>query len=442
MALTRVSFTARGAGALVGALLVFLLAFYTTNILLFLVSVFLLALVLGSLLTFAFATRGFGPDAFVVERVESSSLVKVQGAGFLSVRVTSRLPTGFYAELYDAHSERLKILEGSDRLVTWWSARETLSLAYVVSPDLRGLLEVGPTVVIAHDIFGLAHKSVQLDDRWAIEALVQPTSVPLGHPVRLASTVVGQTSLSARGSGSDFRGLREYEAHDEMRHIAWTRSGQGTLYVREYERESQQDLLVLLDVGRGMAMGSGYANALEDSIDGAARVLRLAFDEGGRGGLLVFGDDVKTFVPPGRGSGHEFLVLRALTGATVSGPPSSLGGALRYLLPQLKRPATFLVFSAPGDDVATLGAQVAGLRQAGHRFYAIVPDVEGMYGELPGATDQQAFRTILEPAIRRTRALTEELGKAGVSVGLYGRGGAVETVARLYARDQRSPGWT
>jgi hypothetical protein len=85
---------------------------------------------------------------------------------------------------------------------------------------------------------------------------------------------------------------------------------------------------------------------------------------------------------------------------------------------------------------------VAGLSHAGHRCYAIAPDVEGMYAQLPGATDQEAFRTILEPAIRRTRALTEELGKAGVSVGLYGRGGAVETVARLYARDQRSPGWT
>jgi uncharacterized protein (DUF58 family) len=442
MSLTRMSFTARGAGTLVGALIVFLLAFYSTNILLFLVSIFLLALVLGSLLSFAFATRGFAPEAFAVERVESSSLVKVHGAGFLSVRVTSRLPTGFYAELYDAHSDRLKVLEGSDHLVTWWSARETLSLAYVVSPDLRGLLDVGPTVVVAHDTFGLASKSATLADRWAIEALVQPTSVPLGHPVRLASTVVGQTSLSARGAGSDFRGLREYEAHDELRHIAWTRSGQGTLYVREYERESQQDLLVLLDVGRGMAMGSGYDNALEDAIDAAARVLRLAFDEGGRGGLLLFADGVKTFVPPGRGAGHEFLVFRALTGATVSSSPSSLGGALQYLVPQLKRPATFLVFSSPGDEVAKLASQAAGLRKGGHRFYALVPDVEGMYSPLAGSTDQLAFRTILEPEVQRTRALTEELGRAGVSVGLFGRGGAADAVARLFARDQRSPGWT
>jgi uncharacterized protein (DUF58 family) len=442
MAWTRVSFTARGGGALVGAFIVFLFAFYTTNILLFLVGVFLLGFLLAELLSFAYSTRGFGPDAFVAERVECSSLVKVQGAGFLSVRVTSRLATGFYGELYDAHSERLKLLEGSDHLVTWWSARETMSLAYVVSPNLRGLLEVGPTVVIAHDIFGLAFKTARLDDRWAIEALVQPASDPLGHPVRLASTVVGQTSLSARGAGSDFRGLREYESHDELRHIAWSRSGKGTLYVREYERESQQDLLVLLDVGRGMAMGSGYENALEDSIDAAARVLRLAFDEGGRGGLLVFADGIRSFVPPGRGASHEFLVFRALTGATVSAAPSALGTALQYLVPQLKRPATFLVFSSPGDDARKLADQAVGLRHGGHRFYALVPDVEGMYVALPGATDQQAFRAILAPEIRRTRSLTEAMGKAGVSVGLFGRGAAVEVVARLYARDQRSPGWT
>jgi uncharacterized protein (DUF58 family) len=439
MALSRTSFTPRGAGAVVGALVVFLLAFYTTNILLFLVAIFLLGFVLAGLLTFAYSTRGFGPEAFEVERVECSSLVKVRGAGLVSVRVTSHLPTAFYAELYDPHSERLKLLEGSDRLVTWWSQRETETLAYVVSPDLRGLLEIGPAVVVAHDTFGLAFKTATLDTRWAIEALVEPATLPLGHPVRLPSLVVGQTSLSARGAGSDFRALREYRPSDELRHIAWTRSGKGTLYVREYERESQQDLVVVLDVGRSMAMGTGYDTALEDSVDAAGQVLRLAFDEGGRGGLLLFAEGVRTFLPPGRGSGHEFEVFRALTAAKVSAPPSSLSTALQFLGPQLKRPASLLVFSLPGDDPATLASVAGGLRRSGHRVYALVPDVEGMYAELSRPNDETAFHTIIDPEVRRTRTVTDELGKSGVSVGLFGHGGAVEAVARLYARDQRAP---
>ena len=440
MALAPLRLTVRGSGALTGALLVLVLAFYTTNVLLFLVAFFLIGLVLSSLLTFVSATRGFAPEAFQVGRVECSSLVKVGGTGLVSVRLTSELPRGFYAEVRDPHSDRLRRLEGSDRLLTWWAPEESLQLAYVVSPDLRGLLDVGPTVLIAHDTLGLAFKSVTFDDPWSIEALVQPPSVPIGHPVRLPSNVVGQTSLPARGAGSEFHALRAYEATDEFRHIAWSRSTQGQLYVREYDRESQQDLLVLIDVGRGMATGTGYENALEDAIAAAARALRATFDEGGRGGVVLFGEDVRRFVPAGRGSDHEFETLRALTDAEVEAKPSSLATALRFLRAQLRRPTSLLLFTAPGDEPAKLTPEAAALRYAGHRLYALVPDVAAMYPELPDVSQQDAFRAIVQPGIRRARALTGALAQGGASVALFGRDGAADTVARLFTPDPRLPG--
>lgn len=442
MALSPLTFTARGVGALIGSLALLVVAFYTTNLLVFLVAAFVLGIFLASLLSFLLATRGFAPEAFEVRRVECSSLVKVGGAGLISVELTSLLPTGFYAEVYDPHSERLRVLEGSEHLLTWWSTRDTISLAYVVSPDLRGLLEVGPTVVVAHDTLGLAFKRAAFTNLWAIEALVQPPSAEIGHPIRLPSNVVGQTSLSARGSGTDFRGLREYEPSDELRHIAWTRSTQGKLYVREYERESQQDVVVLVDVGRGMAVGSGYDNALEASVDAAAQALAETFDEGGRGGVLLFAEGVRKFVPPGRGSGHEFEVFRALTDARVTPKPSALADAFRFLVPRLARPTTLLVFSLPGDDAGKLGAETSGLRRSGHRLYAFVPDVEGMYPPLGELVPAEAFHAILQPEVRRTRALTSALAGAGATVGLFERSGATEAVARLYARAQRGPGWT
>jgi uncharacterized protein (DUF58 family) len=441
MTLSRLTFTPRGAGALVASLVVLVIAFYSTNVLVFLVATFLLGVVLASLLQFLYATRGFGPEAFDVARVECSSLVKVAGAGLVSVRLTSRLPTGFYAEVHDPHSERLKVIEGSEHLLTWWAPLSSVALAYVVSPDLRGLLDVGPTTVLAHDPLGLAYKRAVFDDPWSIEALVQPASTDVGHPARLPSLVVGQTSLSARGAGSDFRGLREYQPTDELRHIAWTRSGQGTMYVREYERESQQDLIVLVDVGREMAMGSGYENALELSVEAAARALRVAFDEGGRGGLVLFADGVTKFVPPGRGAGHEFEVFRALTGALVAPRPSSLSGALRFLYPHLARATSLLAFSMPGDDPAKLSEAASGLRPQGHRLYVLMPDVEGMYPELPIPTQQEAFEAILRPEARRTKSVATALARTGASVGEFGRGGAVDALVRVYARDRRGPGW-
>jgi uncharacterized protein (DUF58 family) len=434
MARSRIQFTARGGGALAAAFLVFAVAFYTANILAFLVAVFLLGFVIAELLAFAAMTRGFGPDSFSVERVECSSLVGVHGAGLISLRATSRGPAGFYAEVHDRRPAPLTILEGEATLTIWWAAGETVSLAYVVSPELRGLFDIGPTLVVAHDPLGLAFKTVELDTSWTVEAIVQPTSVQVGHPTRLTSTVVGQTSLSAPGAGSDFRGLREYQPQDELRRIAWTRSGQGTLYVREYDRESQQDLLILLDVGRGMASGSGYETAVEKAVDVAAEVLRVAFDEGGRGGLLVFARRIAAFVPAGRGSSHEFRVFRELAGAQLGPAPASLTSALDYLRPRLERPTTLIAFSSVTEDLGPLIATAAGIRSSGHRLYVLLPEAARMYGEISNATERTAFELLLAPERTRVRAAGRALEAAGAAVGYFGRKDAAAVTAELFTR--------
>jgi len=442
MARSKAVFTSRGSGALIGGLCVLLLAFLSTNILLFLVAAFLLGLVLAEVLAFVIATRGFGPEAFSAERVECSALVTVGGAGMVTLRVTSRLSNGFYAELNDSTPSPLKVLEGDPHLLTWWDAGESVSLAYVVSPELRGLFPVGPTVVIAHDPLGLAFKLARIDCPWSVESIVDSASALPGHPTRLASPIVGQTSLSARGAGTDFRGLREYQTTDELRRIAWTRSTHGTLFVREFERESQQDLIVLLDVGKGMATGLGYENALEKAVEAAARVLRIAFDEGGRGGLLVYGAQVLSYVPPGRGSHHEFRVFRELTAAELSPAASSLAGALDHVSARIERPTTLFAFGGLTEDPRKLASVTATLRSAGHRVYALVPEPGRMYTEFSDLSNRAAFEMIVEPETRRALAAGRALEAAGAAVGFFGRDDAVGAVAALYARQAsagRSP---
>jgi uncharacterized protein (DUF58 family) len=434
MARSRASLTSRGAGALFGALAVLLLAFYTTNVLLFLVAAFFLGFVIAELLAFAVTTRGFGPESFSAERVECSALVAVGGAGLVSVRATSRMTGGFYAEVHDRRPVPLTILQGEADLTTWWGAGETIVLAYVVSPSLRGLFDVGPTVVVAHDPLGLAFKTAALHDPWTVEAIVQIPSAAIGHPPRLASAIVGQTSLSAPGAGSDFRGLREYEPSDEMRRIAWSKSGQGKLFVRVNERESQQDLVVLLDVGRGMAAGFGYETALEKAVDAASQVLRVAFDEGGRAGLLVYGGKTPTFVPPGRGSNHEFQVFRELTGAELRPDASSLATALADLRARLDRPTTLFVFGAITEDLAKLAPVVAGVRPAGHRVYAMLPEASHMYPDFEAPGPRTAMELLTEPETRRVERAAAALESAGAPVGFFGRDDAVGQVAALYAR--------
>jgi uncharacterized protein (DUF58 family) len=436
---TRLALTSRGSGVLVGTAVLFLLGFYTANFVVFAVAVFLFGLVAAELVLFAVGTYGFGPNGFSVERPECSSFVAVGRSGLVSVRVTSRLPGSFYAEVFDSHPDRLRPLEGTPRLLTWWRAHETVTLAYVVSPQLRGLFDIGPTVVTAHDTLGFAFKSVTLDSPWTIEAVAVPVAPDVGHPDRLPSTVVGQTWLSARGAGTEFRGLRDYQPSDELRHIAWSRSGQGRLYVREFERESQQDLLVLIDVGTQMAVGVGYEDALEKAIQAGTVALRASFEEGGRSGVVVFASDVLVYQPAGRGSLHEFRVARTLAGAQIGTAPSDLAAALGYLLPRLRRPTSLLAFSALGGDAGRLAVACGALGQAGHRLYVLAPDERAMFPPLADKDRQTAFDLLSEMDARRRQRMVDLLERSGVPVGRYGRDGAVDAVRELYTRRRLRP---
>lgn len=434
MTSSRLELTARGRGALVGVLLVLLLAFYSTNVLLFAVAAFLSVLVLAALLSFARATRGFGPEAFEVERSECSSFARVGGSALLSVRVTSRLARNFYVELFDEYPDRISVLEGRPRLATWWRGGETLTLAYVVAPRTRGLFEIGPTVVVAHEPLGLAFKSVALESPWSLETIPHPSAVPLGHPGRLWNLIVGQAALSSRGAGTEFHALREYQPGDEPRHIAWLRSAQSTIYSREYDRENQQDLLVAIDLGPSMSMGPSGDDALEKAIHAASYVLSAGFDEDARCGLLLFSDRVETLLLPGRGPDHEFRVFRALAGATVGPRPSSLGGALDRLLPHLGRPTNLVVFSTLEGDPVRILASSGAMRRAGHRLYVLVPDVQAMYPPLLNPVAQAALTFAVGPEAHRAGATGRALGGSGVPVAFFGLEGAVGFVSALYRR--------
>ncbi|MGA7924111.1 MAG: DUF58 domain-containing protein, partial [Thermoplasmata archaeon] len=219
----------RGWGVSVGALIALILAFYTLNLVLILISVFLLALLGTDVLVFASTTRGFCAANLRAERLESSTFVPVGGVGFVGLRVGSNLSRGFYAEIFDSHADRIEVRDGLDHLVTWWEPGESKTIAYVVQPVARGQFDLGPTIVVAHDTFGFAFRVASLGTPWKLEAIPRFLGARLPSPPRLRSWLVGQTALSLRGPGMEFHGLREYLPTDDARTIAWKRSASGRL---------------------------------------------------------------------------------------------------------------------------------------------------------------------------------------------------------------------
>jgi uncharacterized protein (DUF58 family) len=429
----QVLLTPRGGGLLASGVATLLLAFYPLSLILFVLGVFISAFVAAEILFFVFATRGFTPDAFHASRLECSSFVPVRGAAFVAVQIRSDLTSGVYAELFDRHSDRLAVVDGSARLLTWWAPGAEKTLAYVTTPRVRGRFELGPTTVVAHDTFGFAYKGVDLSTPWTLESIPQYPSFHLRRPERFPTPVFGQSEDSARGAGMDFHSLREYVSTDDPRRIAWTRSAKDRMYVREFQRETQEEVLVLLDLGATMASGPPSADALEKAVEAAGLAAQYAQDEDVRFGLLLFSDRVVRHLPPERTPEHEFEVARALAGAEVEPVASSLATALDYLAPRLHFPAHLLAFSTLDGDPVDLARAWGSLARAGHRLNVFVPDLHGIYPPLASDANQRALTLLLRPDVERVERQVDQLRGLGVTVARYARTGATEGLNLVFA---------
>lgn len=128
------------------------------------------------------------------------------------------------------------------------------------------------------------------------------------------------------GVGStDFRELREYLWGDPPKSINWkatarrlsTLGRQGgaaqTPLVNEYEKEGRSTVLILLDGGAGMRVGTSLETGLDHAVEAALAAARLMLARGARVGAATFGARAAAPAPPDAGAGQLHGLERALS---------------------------------------------------------------------------------------------------------------------------------
>jgi uncharacterized protein (DUF58 family) len=81
-----------------------------------------------------------------------------------------------------------------------------------------------------------------------VEIVVYPKPEGLGDELHLLPIDAGQLEAERRGAGHDLHSLREYQPHDDVRHIHWKATArQGRLVVREFTAEDERRVHVVLD---------------------------------------------------------------------------------------------------------------------------------------------------------------------------------------------------
>lgn len=231
-------------------------------------------------------------------------------------------------------------------------------------------------------------------------------AVPLTEDVRVYPdiTAVHEYSLLARrgtlheigvraarhaGRGTEFESLRDYEPGDDYRDIDWKATARrGAPVVRRFEAERSQTIVLAIDAGRLMTAQVGALSKLDRSVNAALLLAYLATRSDDNVGLLVFGRDVHTYLPPRKGHRQFLSVLEGLYAVEGRVEEPDYSGALRYLAARLSRRSLVVLFTelVGAEPSRRLLSVLSGL-SARHLPLVVTQrnqEVEAMAGAVPG----------------------------------------------------------
>jgi uncharacterized protein (DUF58 family) len=132
---------------------------------------------------------------------------------------------------------------------------------------------------------------------------------------RLDGLLQGDYRTLYRGFGVDLADLREYQYHDDVRHIDWNVTARLEVpYVRQFVEDRDVTAWFLIDLTESMRFGSGLQTKSEAMIDYIALISRVMTKHGNRVGALVYrgGDSVAQVLPAATGRKQVLQLLHML----------------------------------------------------------------------------------------------------------------------------------
>ncbi|MEJ8823502.1 DUF58 domain-containing protein [Variovorax humicola] len=130
---------------------------------------------------------------------------------------------------------------------------------------------------------------------------------------RLDGLLQGDYRTLMRGVGLDLADLREYQHHDDVRHIDWNVTARLQVpHVRVFTEDREMAAWFILDLSRSVDFGSGEKAKREMSAGFVGVLARLLTRHGNRVGALVYGNDLEAVIPPRSGRRHVLHLLHSM----------------------------------------------------------------------------------------------------------------------------------
>ena len=256
---------------------------------------------------------------------------------------------------------------------------------------------------------------------------------------RLDGLLQGDYRTLMRGGGVDLADLREYQAHDDVRHIDWNVTARlQQPYVRQFLEDRDLTAWFLLDLSGSVDFGSADVTKLAVSTGFVATLARVITRHGNRVGAMLYGTQVDGLLPPRASRVHVLELMQRMRRPRKAAARGHGGTALAELLlaaeANMKRRSLVFVVS---DFISQPGWATALARLARRHDVVAVrlwDPLEMALPEGPGLglvtledaeTGEQVLVDAADPAFRaryaaladeQEEALLQALGEAGADV--------------------------
>jgi uncharacterized protein (DUF58 family) len=223
----------------------------------------------------------------------------------------------------------------------------TATVRYELTPTRRGPRALGSVTARYTSLLG----TIARQERFHLPARVDV--YPDVHAARALDLLrrqgrsdVRMGSLRVRGGDTEFERLRPYQKGDDVRHIDWRASARrDDPTVRQFQAESNQNVVFALDVGRSMRGESGGITSVDHALNAALLAADVALRGGDKAGFFAFDDAPRAFLPPTGGRAGARKLTRAVHAIEAGMSATDYRAGITFLRTQVRTRSLFVVFT-------------------------------------------------------------------------------------------------
>jgi uncharacterized protein (DUF58 family) len=258
------------------------------------------------------------------------------------------------------------LAEGHRQRFTLTPAAPTARIEYRLTPQTRGDFTFGDLFLRLEGPLGLCARQVRVPLAQKVKAYPDLRTLSK-EALALARAQDANANRAVRRAeqGREFESLRTFRPGDDVRQVDWKATARvGEPIIRVQQPERNQSVLLFVDCGRQMAGEVKGRRKLDHAVDAALQLARVSLTQGDAVGVVAFGNEVGTMLPPRRGAGQLRTLTEALYRAEATLTESDYGRAIDAALAKHHRRSLIVMLTdlLDRDSSAALVRRMIALR--------------------------------------------------------------------------------